>query len=437
MRRTRYSPLSRLAALLLVLWLCPGALAQQMGLQVLQVQELASGLSLSTCDLPAEDGSGLMHRLYVLEVDPKAASGASAALGLRDGRARGLETVQAHMEQAAQALPGQPLIGINGDFFDMATGGGLGLSIQDGRLLTSGEFPQGWSLGIGDGLQARIGQPQLSLTFSAARDGRSIAQAVPIDALNHLRSDVEPHRSSPPNAFAARQDNRLVLYTADYYRATMQRDGGYEVRLKVDGQLVPGQALQGEVVGIHRTGKVTTAGSGQVPQGSKLGEGYAVLSAAGAAVDLLRPLKTGDSVVVAAALSGGWEGMMLTLGGGRPDGGPLLLKDGIIQPEHPEVDDYGYFYGPNARTAAGIREDGTWFLLVVQGSRVEGAGGLSIAQLARLMRSLGAAHALNLDGGPSSTLVLWAGGKPVQLIPAPPRKPAKVGNSLIFYSTGE
>ena len=53
-----------------------------------------------------------------------------------------------------------------------------------------------------------------------------------------------------------------------------------------------------------------------------------------------------------------------------------------------------------------MRADGTLLLVTVDGRLPGWSVGMTLAQSARLMRSLGARDALNLDGGGSSTMVV-------------------------------
>ena len=55
----------------------------------------------------------------------------------------------------------------------------------------------------------------------------------------------------------------------------------------------------------------------------------------------------------------------------------------------------------NPRTLAGVRADGRILLVTVDGRRRGWSAGVSLAEAARVMRSLGARDALNLDGGGS------------------------------------
>jgi exopolysaccharide biosynthesis protein len=83
--------------------------------------------------------------------------------------------------------------------------------------------------------------------------------------------------------------------------------------------------------------------------------------------------------------------------------GPALLDSGTLcVSEGEEVT--GRSMASNPRTAIGIKSDGT-YLFVVSDGRTEESEGLSLLQLAELMKSLGAETAYNLDGGGSSTMV--------------------------------
>jgi tetratricopeptide (TPR) repeat protein len=76
--------------------------------------------------------------------------------------------------------------------------------------------------------------------------------------------------------------------------------------------------------------------------------------------------------------------------------GPTLLYNGqvVLNPASEGFRDPSLFR-TTRRTAAGITRDGRLIFAVT-------SGGVSLKEMARIMRSLGAVHALNLDGGSSS-----------------------------------
>lgn len=63
--------------------------------------------------------------------------------------------------------------------------------------------------------------------------------------------------------------------------------------------------------------------------------------------------------------------------------------------------------GPrHPRSAVGVSADGRTLLIVAVDGRQEHSRGATLVELGRLMQSMGAYHALNLDGGGSSALVI-------------------------------
>ncbi len=82
--------------------------------------------------------------------------------------------------------------------------------------------------------------------------------------------------------------------------------------------------------------------------------------------------------------------------------GPVLLDGGefMVNPKS-EVD---LCYATNPRTAIGMVEPLHYFVLVADG-RTEKSHGLSLYQVADLLKRLGCVKAYNLDGGGSSTMV--------------------------------
>lgn len=92
-------------------------------------------------------------------------------------------------------------------------------------------------------------------------------------------------------------------------------------------------------------------------------------------------------------------------------GGPRLVKDGRVSVAY----DWEWFgasfaYRRTSRSALGITPQGKIILVTVERSG-RGNSGMTLFEVARLMRNLGAVQAMNLDGGGSSTLVV--GGRVV------------------------
>jgi len=82
----------------------------------------------------------------------------------------------------------------------------------------------------------------------------------------------------------------------------------------------------------------------------------------------------------------------------------ILVRDSSIYADVDTVGNAG-FRGRNPRTAAGIARASRQLILVTVDGRDVNSAGMTLRELAELMRALGARDALNLDGGGSTTFV--------------------------------
>jgi exopolysaccharide biosynthesis protein len=86
-------------------------------------------------------------------------------------------------------------------------------------------------------------------------------------------------------------------------------------------------------------------------------------------------------------------------------GTPLLVAGGELITDYScEKTLYSFLVNRHPRTAVGLKPDGHWVFVVVEGRQQEFSLGMTIHELATFMHSLGCTYALNLDGGGSSTL---------------------------------
>jgi exopolysaccharide biosynthesis protein len=88
--------------------------------------------------------------------------------------------------------------------------------------------------------------------------------------------------------------------------------------------------------------------------------------------------------------------------------GPVLLRNGEIQPVWVDEElTLGFSTSAHARTAIGYTRDTVIYLVVIDGYQPAISNGISIHNLSKYMKNLGCTDALNLDGGGSSTMVIW------------------------------
>lgn len=112
--------------------------------------------------------------------------------------------------------------------------------------------------------------------------------------------------------------------------------------------------------------------------------------------------------------------------------GPALVVDGAVQTDLEGVSidrNFGNrsISGDNPRTVIGVVDDNHLLFVVVDGRSATSAG-LTLAETAELMKSLGAQTAYNLDGGGSSTMVYDG-----QLVNRPQGGTDERGTSDILY----
>mgnify|MGYP002626614139 CR=1 FL=1 len=85
--------------------------------------------------------------------------------------------------------------------------------------------------------------------------------------------------------------------------------------------------------------------------------------------------------------------------------GPLLLNEGI--PAHSEEDFPSAFTSArHPRSAVGLNTSGQWVFMIVDGRNGMHSSGATISELTEILRGQNVTHALNLDGGGSTELIV-------------------------------
>lgn len=339
----------------------------------------AAPLGAQTADTLAP---GVVHRaftraegpfaVHVVEVDVR---GCGAWVGSMKGgdRVEGVETV------SAMALRGRALAAVNADFFRARPFG-----VVEGPQVAGGE-PVAAEGTHGPSVSRRFDTPQG--VFAVARGGRPFVGAARIEGGAWWRGGrVDVARlNAPPGADSAALYNR---FAGD---ATPVDSGAVEVVLRVVRAAgAAGDTAVGVVVRIDRR-----------PAGVALGEGVRVLAGRGRAAEALRRLAPGDTVRWALPVRGA-PGAVVEMVGGFP----LLLEGGRdVLGRVPSIR-LAFAFERHPRTAVAIRADGVVLLVVVDGRQPGHSAGMTLPELAALLRELGAVDALNLDGGGSTTLAI-------------------------------
>jgi hypothetical protein len=348
---------------------------------VQRAEEIAPGAEYRDFDLAAAHGPAHAHLVTVdlsnqhVRVDL-----------LHPGAVAARETVS-ELADAEGALAG-----VNGDFFDIsetqhpgveATGSSVGPEIAGGHVLKAAvprgqrfgpALPPGATteevLGVGTDRTARL--DRLSLTGSVSTPEGQLTlgglnqYALPTGSIGAYTSDWgEVSRVRPTCGTDA---DRGAPCSTDTYEVTVS-----------GGQVVA---------------TADRPGSGAIPAGAT------VLVGREAGAQRLRKLFVGEAVRVEHRLVAASSGVPYAFAvGGFPvlrGGAPLPGLDGATSA---------------VRTAVGIGDGGHRLLLLALDGASEYRGGLTVAELASVLRDLGATEGFNLDGGGSSTLVARESGE--------------------------
>lgn len=334
---------------------------------------------------------------------------------LSGGGVAGLETVPAIERRLSGSLAA-----VNGGFWmdppdGGPTGRAHGVSMMDGMLDTGARTLWG-----NPGYRGTLGiQPTggvvLSRLSSAITITRPDGAVVIIDEVNTLFLNT--------NGW----DQQILLYTPRYPTTVNIPVGGTALVLE-------GASLRPNVGTPAVVSSRVDGGSTGVPVAIPPG-GALVVSDPGAA-DRLDALEVGDTVTINVgifALDGdpnAWSSVVDAL-----PGGPYIVRGGA----RTRSDDWiaeGFSHerhnSPRAsRTAIGIRANGEILLVTVDGRQPGWSAGMNMWEFANLMVDLGAAEALSLDGGGSTTATLFG-----QVVNRPSGGgPRGVANALVVRHT--
>lgn len=263
---------------------------------------------------------------------------------------------------------------VNGDFANVSTGEPVGGMVLGGQFVRS-PVPHHHQFLVGADGSTSVGPMIWSGTVSDP--------GMPI-----LRP---PHVVGLHGVNRSRQTDNLILYTGHWAPSTGTDPGGVEVVARVvqaGGPSPAGRSIAIELVELR-------AGNTAIPPWG------VVLSGTGAGARQLRDLW--------ARVQRGEAGpsLQLNLQASRAEreavgGYPVLVEDG--RPVYLPAND-GFTRSRHPRTMAGRTADGTVLLVTVDGRQPCCSIGMTLPEAADLMVALGAAEAINLDGGGSTTFV--------------------------------
>jgi hypothetical protein len=280
---------------------------------------------------------------------------------LSDHAISGRERLTAIEREASDAAT---VAGVNGDFFETATGKPAGILMEDSVLHS---LPDSQRSSIGIPASGTLDIRRAS--WNAYWQGRG--QRRPLTGLNE-----------------AANRGGITLYTPAWGAATPQAAGVTEAVLFPFPSVQPGKDLSGTVVQFGQGGNMP------IPAGG------AVLSATGgSAQKLAAEAPPGTKVALRFVLSAGWDAEADALGGG-----PVLVRKGRAVFRAFENFSATVLAPRTARTAVGQRRDGSLVLVAVDGDRVGYSVGMTNYELAQELVRLGCVTASGLEPGPSTAM---------------------------------
>lgn len=280
---------------------------------------------------------------------------------------------------------GKAVAAVNGDYFD----------------LNRSDAPVGTNISPTGGLRTAGAEPRQAFTLT---DGKAAVRELMSAATVRIDGDTEQVRSVNSPAFAA---NSIGLFNRVW--------GAFPI-----ARLIPAEEPVRIVTVVD--GKVTAATTDRavITGPLTLPEGGSVLVARGTATADLAGAEPGDEAAITVQASADVD---LAVGGDQ-----RLLTDGELTDQDQVA---------AARTAVGVSRDGSRLSVVSIDGRQGDAHGMTIAELAQLMKDLGAWNAVNLDGGGSSALVARPAGTKDRTLLNRPSDGHERGdaNALVFRST--
>jgi hypothetical protein len=367
-----------ISAALVLAALAPTAMRAQRGDTVV-ARELAPGVSYRKFSDPRGPWAMNLVRVNLRRKDLEIRS--ARALDHLKGRERVTDIVRRVNSTGVRVLAA-----VNGDFFELKSGE------NENNQVIAGEWWKG--LKVTDSPYDTYDNAHVQFGMNAARrplidrfmfDGKAWDHGVmtPIITLNFNQSGNPEGTTLYTSRFGATTPRDTTRQTA-------------EAALRSIGK-------RADTLLFVRRGAVSTSSGSSIPTDGGVLAAYG----SGLRTKEVQAMADGDTVKVLLATSpriqhgavpatiiGGWPRILRD---GQNVAGDAATAEGTIsrnaEMRHP-------------RTAVGFSRDSSMLFLLTVDGRSESSGGMTLAELATMMRKLGAWQAMNFDGGGSTTMVV-------------------------------
>jgi hypothetical protein len=291
------------------------------------------------------------------------------------------------------------LVATNAGFFITSDSFGF-QGVPDGLAVYGGQLES-----MNNGARAALiisgGRPRIATAKATVTVTRVRQSSYQVNGINRIPGIVEDcgRPGSEPTS-QPRQDvtctvrSELVLFTSQF-GATVPRGSGTQAVLSSTGTVLSSGRQAGA----------------RVPAG-----GWVIQGIGAAGAWLARYAVPGRHLSISERVTdSAGHAIALTPGVSVGSAAPLLVSDGRVAIDAaaegvtvPGDPSFGYAWAsePQPRTSAGISKSGDLILVTVDGRQPRYSEGVTLAEEASLMQSLGAVSALNLDGGGSTAMAV-------------------------------
>jgi len=379
---------------------------------------LSEGATLTTGWFWSDTYSDLRTERYVtyrpnLDVRP------SIAYGSKVLKKNTLGALARYLESTGKRVVG----GTNGDFFVVATGAPLGMVVTDGILRSSSSYH--YAVGFRSDGTAFVGQPSLNIVANLPNG--------PV----HVSGGVNKVRT------LSTKEGGVTLLTEDFSDTTHNTTAGVDVYLtalseNVGTQIPAAQTPVGEDLVVSDQLRIGSRVSFRVDfvteaaGANAIHPGNFVLTVDAAdspeVVQRLRNLQPGQEISIdIASADSRWNEVSEALGGMF-----RLLEDGNLGSGLKE----NVGSQQTARTAIGVKPDGTVIFYTLDGKQKGLSVGASCTQIAMRLQELGCVDAIGLDGGGSTTIgVTYPDTNAMEVVNSPVGGAQRAVSNAVFLTT--
>ena len=275
---------------------------------------------------------------------------------------------------ARSDAPGHRIVSaINGDFYNTTNGQPINNQVLNGECVQARTYTRS-AFTYSEG-----GIPSIIIpSFSGSIIATDTSRQTVLHSLNSVNM--------------TRYTNHIVIYNSYKGNSTGTNQYGYECLARPISPWYVNDTVSCVIEAVEDgIGNMTIPNGKFVISGHGTGDQF-----------LMNNCGIGDTVKILQQFANSPEKMTQYIGGG-----PWMLRNGVdVNAINTEGIGADFYAVRHPRTAVGFNQDSTKAYFVVVDGRSEESIGMTLHELAAFMKGIGAAHAVNLDGGGSSTFIV-------------------------------